>query len=131
MILLDTDICIEILRGNKKVISRREKENDTIAISFLTVGELYYGAYKSTYPEKNIVLVEKFVLSVDVLQSNRHIMKQFGELKARLIKAGTSLPDADIIIAATSLSKCKKLITGNTSHFNKIDELKLENWSKN
>lgn len=44
MILVDTDICIEILRKNEKVISSREKYNNDIGISFISVGELYYEA---------------------------------------------------------------------------------------
>lgn len=38
------------------------------------------------------------------------------------------LLDTDLLIAATSLSRCKKLITGNTRHFEKIDSLVIENW---
>jgi tRNA(fMet)-specific endonuclease VapC len=128
MILLDTDVCVEILRGNEEVIRRREKESDTITVSFLTVGELFYGAYKSGYQDNNIMLVEKFLLTVNILQSDYEIMKYFGELKAKLVKNGTALPDADVIIAATSLSKCRKLITGNTDHFKRFEELKIENW---
>jgi predicted nucleic acid-binding protein len=128
MILLDTDVCIELLRGNKYVIKKRENEGDTIGISFLTVGELFYGAFKSNKVEHNLIQVEKFLLSVKIVQSDYDIMKIFGEMKATLTKKNILLPDADILIAATSLSKCNKLITGNTDHFKRIDELKIENW---
>ena len=126
MILLDTDVCIEMLRGNKNVIQKREKEPDSIGISFLTVGELFYGAYKSTKVEHNLMQIEKFLLTVKIVQSDYDIMKLFGELKSKLFK--NNLPDADIIIAATSISKSRKLITGNIDHFKRIDELKIENW---
>lgn len=128
MILLDTDVCIAILRGNNNVIQKRKKENDHIAISFLTVGELFYGAYKSTGVENNLIQIEKFLLTIKIIQSDYEIMRIFGELKSKLVQKNLILPDADIIIAATSLSKCKKLITGNIDHFKRIDELKIENW---
>lgn len=126
MILMDTDICIELLRGNSHVLAMLEKENDSVAVSFVTVGELYYGVYRSNRLEQNKALVERFLLTTPVIQSDFEIMKNFGELKASL--SGNPLPDADILIAATSLCRCKKLISGNTSHFGRIDNLILENW---
>ncbi len=56
------------------------------------------------------------------------IQKKFGEIKAKLGSAGNILADADIFIAATTLTKCTMLITGNLTHFRRIEELKLENW---
>ena len=67
MIILDTDVCIEILRGNKNVFEKRKAVNEKIAISFMTVGELFYGAEKSKYRSKNITLVDEFILSIDVM----------------------------------------------------------------
>ena len=39
-----------------------------------------------------------------------------------------TIPDADLFIASTTLEKAGKLITGNTEHFQRIQELKIENW---
>ena len=128
MILIDTDICIELLRGNKKVIEKRKEENDTIALSFMTVSELYYGAYKSNKPSHNTSLVEEFILTVNVIQSSLRISKRFGDLKSKLQREGILIEDADIFVAATCLETCEKLITGNIKHYNRIDELKIENW---
>ncbi len=128
MILLDTDTCIEVLRGNQRVIDRRIRVDDTVAISFMTVGELYYGAEKSNNRHTNLILVDEFVLSVDVIQSDLDILKKFGEIKAELQVGGLSLPDADCFIAATCLYKCERLVTGNTKHFNRIENLTVENW---
>jgi len=128
MILLDTDTCIEILRGNQSVINKRIATGERTAISFMTVGELYYGAEKSISSDKNKRLVAEFVLSVDVIDTDNPIMQKFGEIKAQLALKSTPLADADILIAATSLICCKKLITGNIRHFEKIDELVIENW---
>ena len=128
MILLDTDICIELLKGNQGVVDRRRNTRDNVSISFITVGELFYGAEKSRNKEKNHILVEEFLLSIPVIHSTNGIMNKFGELKADVEKAGNPLPDADILIAATSLKCCTKLITGNTKHFERFDELNIENW---
>ncbi len=128
MILLDTDICIELLRGNFNVIERRQGYDDTVAISFMTVAELFYGAEKSNNLSKNSNLIAEFLLTVEIIHSDLEILIKFGKLKALLGKAGNILADADIFIAATAIVKCNMLITGNVNHFKRIEELKIENW---
>ena len=128
MILLDTDICIEILRGNKKVIQKLKQESDDISISFMSVAELYYGAEKSDYSDDNTMLIESFLLSLTIINSDLEILKRFGQLKGTLYKSNKLLSDADLFIAATTLVRCNKLVTGNTKHFSRIDDLMVENW---
>jgi tRNA(fMet)-specific endonuclease VapC len=128
MILFDTDTCIEILRGNKRVLERKEGYRGEIAIGFMTAGELFYGAETSAQPVENRVLVEKFMLSLAIIHTDIPILKRFGEIKAGLKRSGKLLPDADILIAATALERTEALITGNTGHFDRIPGLKLENW---
>jgi len=129
MILLDTDICIELLRGNSNVIEKRLNNSDDIAISFMTIAELFYGAENSTKKNKNISLINDFLLTVNIIHTDVQILRKFGEIKSQLFKENQLLPDADILIAAAALEKCTKLITGNIKHFKRIEELKIENWS--
>jgi len=128
MILFDTDVCIEFLRGNQHVIEKRKNYAGDVAISFFSVAELFYGVEKSSNPVKNKVLVEEFLISIYILNSDIDILHKFAEIKSRLEKSGERLSDADIFIAATSLSKCEKLISGNGKHFSRIDNLMVENW---
>jgi len=128
LILLDTDICVELLRGNQRILDTRKQSADSVGISFMTVGELYYGAAKSGNSIKNTALVEEFFLSVQIIDASAAVMKKFGFLKAELTKQGNVLSDADILIAASSLIFCDKLITGNTAHFSRFEQLKIENW---
>jgi len=128
MILLDTDICIEILRKNEKVIKCRENTDEEISISFVTVGELYYGAEKSAYVNENKKIIEEFLLTINIINSDFEIMMKFGELKASLKKENIQLPDADLLIAATTLTKTEKLVTRNTKHFERIKGLVIEKW---
>ena len=128
MILLDTDVCIEILRGNQLVIEKRSACDERVAICFMTVGELFYGAESSKYKHKNLSLVDEFILSIDIINTDFEILRKFGELKANLYEKTIILPDADILITATALAKCTKLITGKVKHFNRFDHLVIENW---
>ncbi len=128
MILLDTDICIELLRGNTKVIDKRKGYDEKVAISFMSVAGLFYGAEKSDNAGENSRLIEEFLLTIEIIHSDLEILRKFGELKAILGSAGNILADADIFIAATTLAKCNMLITGNVNHFKRIEELRIENW---
>ena len=129
MILLDTDVCIELLRGDRSIIARRERESDDVAVSFMTVGELFYGAARSLRPEPNRDVVETFLVTVACLDSDGEIMRRFGQEKARLAASGEALPDADILIAATALRHNARLVSGNLKHFSRFPGLTSESWT--
>ncbi len=128
MILLDTDICVEILKGNKKILQRRADYDGPIGICFMTIAELYYGAEKSRDPTRNYETIEKLVLTLEIVQSDLGILRRFGAIKAQLQRDGTSLADAAVLIAAATLERAERLITGNKKHFERIPGLSLEDW---
>ena len=43
MILLDTNVCVGFLRGNANVIAAYKRNAGNVAISAMTVGELFFG----------------------------------------------------------------------------------------
>lgn len=128
MILFDTDVCVEILRGNQKIAKKRMAYPGEISISFITVAELFYGAENSNHSEENKIAVENFIMTLGIIQSDILIMKRFGEIKSNLYKKNMMLPDADILVAATALEKSDAIVTGNVKHFERISGLKIENW---
>lgn len=128
MRILDTDVCVEILRGNREVISRRSVVADSIAITWVSAAELYYGAAKSKAPEKNRVLVSDFLTTVEALELDLGAVQRFGGLKADLERRGSRLADADLSIASVALSRGAILVTGNRAHYARIPDLQLEDW---
>lgn len=129
MILLDTNICIRILRGDKTVLPHYLQHAGNVAVSFMTVAELYYGVEKSSSPKKNRVLVESFLSVMPVVQSSDGILRRFGQLKAEISTSGRMLEDADILIAATALEMNAPLATGNVKHMSRFKELVLQTWA--
>jgi len=85
---------------------------------------------RSKEPAKNTDLVEKLLLSLEIIQTDIGILRRFGSMKATLIIEGIPIPDADILIASATLEKAEKLVTGNRKHFERILGLGLEDWSK-
>jgi tRNA(fMet)-specific endonuclease VapC len=126
--ILDTDVCIEILRGNVRVIERRRRTPDAVATTWITACELAYGAAKSRAPETNQALVVAFLATLPILELDWAAAERFGRLKADLERAGTLLADADLLIAAIALARGAGLVTGNRRHYERIPELSIEDW---
>ena len=128
MKLLDTDTCIGLLKGADAVVSSWRACVDQCALPLMVIGELYYGAFKSTVREKELVRVGRFVDIFPEIKPSRRSMRRFGEIKATLEQKGTRLPDADIIIASIAIDEGLALVTGNVRHYSRIEGLVIENW---
>jgi tRNA(fMet)-specific endonuclease VapC len=103
---------------------------DQIAISTITVGELYFGAYNSAKVAENLTRAETFVKQLAVLPLNDAALKTFGQIKADLRKQGQVVADFDLLIASTALAEARILVTNNTRHYARIPGIQLENWIK-
>ncbi|RKX73898.1 MAG: VapC toxin family PIN domain ribonuclease [Spirochaetes bacterium] len=127
--LIDTDIIIYSLKNDENVKQKfRENQNIPKSISVIIYGELVYGAKKSKHIEKNLAVVYRIAELFPVLDIDRSIMDVFGEIKSNLERKGNIIQDMDILIAATALSHNLILVTNNVKHFEKIKDLKIENW---
>lgn len=128
--LLDTDICIYWLKGVPAVLERVKTVGvSQIAISTITVAELYFGAYNSAKIEENLARAEDFARQISIAPLDDLVLKAFGRIKADLRKQGQPLADFDLLIAGTVLANEFVLVTNNTQHYERIANLKLENWS--
>ena len=128
MKILDTDVSIEILRGNERVIEARRSSLDQVATTWITACELAYGAAKSRAPDKNQSLVSEFLATLPVLGLDEASAECFGRKKASLERAGKCLADADLMIAAIALTRGASLVTGNRRHYERIEALRIEDW---
>ena len=128
MKVLDTDVCIEILRGNQHVIECRRGILDRVVTTWITAAELCYGAAKSMAPSHNLTLVQELLASMPVLDMTMSAAEWFGRLKAELMRQGRMLADADLLIAGITLAHGGTLVTGNLRHYERIRELGLEDW---
>jgi tRNA(fMet)-specific endonuclease VapC len=128
--LLDTDICVYWLKANDCIEQTAISVGlINISISFMTLSELYYGAYKSQYVKENLAAIELLAAKLSIVESDDEICACFGNLKALLEKQGMIIDDADLFIAACALTTGATLVTNNTRHFKRIEGLQLQNWS--
>ncbi|MCG3197245.1 MAG: Ribonuclease VapC2 [bacterium] len=131
MFLIDTDILVFILRGNRSVLATlKEKEPFPKAISMISYGELLHGAEKSENPRQNTANVRQLIEVFPVIGITRGVMETYASLKADLSRKGQVLDDFDLIIAASALMLDYCLVTNNVKRFGRIPDLRLENWAR-
>jgi len=124
--LLDTDTCIALLKKKPSVIQHlRDVGVHNCKISDVTIAELYFGAVKSG-SEKHFNEVNQ-ISSLFESYSILYLLK-YAEIRWELEKKGLKIGDMDMFIAATALEEDLIIVTGNTDHFSRIEELKIENW---
>jgi predicted nucleic acid-binding protein len=123
MILCDTNIVVEIFMGNKEIIELVETVGlDNVAISSITVMELYYGVLN----KRELNKIKKNLKSIQVVNIDHDISKMSIKLTEQYSKShGLQIPDA--IIAATAIVWGVKIYTLNLKDFKYIEGLKLMN----
>jgi len=131
MYLLDTDTIIFNLKGSLAVRKNLLLHiNDPIKVSVITLMELYYGAYKSQKVTGNLAKIKTIEQSLEIIPVRIESVEIFGMLKSKLEKSASRLDDFDLIIAACALAHNLTLVTNNEKHFQRIEGLKLTNWTR-
>jgi tRNA(fMet)-specific endonuclease VapC len=126
--LLDTNICVHFLRGKFELINKfREIGIENCAISEITFAELVFGAENSSNPEKNLELIEAFTNRLIILPIFNAI-PLYAKEKARLRTKGKMISDFDLLIGCTAIEKGMMLVTENQKEFERITNIKIENW---
>ena len=125
MKVFDTDVVIDFLRGDKETEEFIQEFDEEIAITSITLAELYHGAEKSTKTEKHLKDVEELAQYVKVLYTTTKSSHIFGKKRAELERQGNKVDDMDLLIASIILAENLEIVTSNTSHFNKIKELEV------
>jgi tRNA(fMet)-specific endonuclease VapC len=130
-LLLDTNVCIDVLRGRPEVVARlREHPPGNLYVSVITVFELIQGAGRAPEQFREIVRrkVNTFLSPIVQVEFDGHCGTLAGEINAALLNAGTPVGVMDVFIAATALRKDVPLVTNNGRDFCKIAGLKVIDW---
>ena len=125
--LLDSNALIALLKGHEGFLKRlREYQPQDFGIPAVVVHELYYGAYKGLRTAENLARVAG--LQFEVVDFDREDARAAGELRARLAAAGTPIGPYDVLIAGQALARTLTLVTHNTSEFQRVLGLRIEDW---
>ncbi len=128
MYLIDTDIIIEYLRGNKIVVKRLiDLLNKRLFITTISIAELFYGIYQSSKVKENHEKFRDFLSNVEILTIEFENCKTFGKIKSKLKKEGNLIDNLDLFIACICLDNNLTLVTNNEKHFRRLKDLKIMN----
>lgn len=124
--LVDTDWIIDHLCGIGPVTEKlRELEPEGLAISVISLAELYEGAHYSRDPTQSKASLTKFVAGVVVVPIDEEICNLFGKERGRLRKLGRTIGDCDLFIACTAICNDLTLCSNNRRHFEMVEGIKL------
>ena len=127
--LLDTNICIYVIKRRPELVLDRFNENAAyLAISSITLAELLHGAEKSSQPQRTLAVVEDFCSRLDVLDYGAKAAQHYGQIRASLEQRGTPIGVNDLHIAAHARSEGLTLVSNNLREFERVDGLLYENW---
>ena len=128
--MLDTNICIYIIKNKPKSVKERFREFEIgeLCISTITVSELMYGAYKSEQMQRNLKAIESFLIPFEIVDYDYIASMEYGKIRANLEKKGQVIGNMDMQIAGHALALDLVLVTNNIREFERVEGLGLDNW---
>lgn len=130
--MLDTNVCIDILRGKSQTLLNCLEchDPDELAISAIVFSELQVGVSKSANPAKNLEAVTDFCTPISILPFDSYASEQYGRVRSHLERIDTPIGPLDTLIAAHALAVDAVLVTSNEREFRRVPDLRVENWLK-
>jgi tRNA(fMet)-specific endonuclease VapC len=129
--LLDTNIVIYVIKRRPiEVLAMFNQHAGRMALSAITLAELYHGAEKSQHVAQNLSVIEDFVSRLEVLPYTAQAAQHFGSIRGALEKLGQPIGVNDLHIAAQARSAGLVVVTNNVAEFARVPGLLLENWTQ-
>lgn len=127
--LLDTDICIAIMRGRPgQARERLVTCRDPVVISPIVLFELIVGVEKSADPAFEAARLKTFLTHFTVITFDSSDALSAARVRARLERRGQRIGAYDTLLAGQALARSLILVTGNRGEFGRVDGLVVESW---
>jgi tRNA(fMet)-specific endonuclease VapC len=127
MHVVDTDVCVDALRGQPRAVDELavlEREGP-LTVAAVTAHELWQGAFGSDDPKRSVASVARFLSAFAILPYDEGTARLGGQLAASLGAEGRPIGDLDTMIAATALVQGATLVTRNARHFRRVKDLRI------
>ncbi|MCW8927155.1 MAG: PIN domain-containing protein [Xanthomonadales bacterium] len=130
MYMLDTNICIYVLKHRSQRLRHKFKVSKELCISSVTYAELCFGVENGAASKRKgrWQQLNHFtrLLRIEPLDwdSGRH----YGHLRAWLKGRGEPIGNNDLFIASHALALGAVLVTNNEREFKRVPDLVVENW---
>ena len=133
--LLDTDTVIYYMKERPAVVGRLEATPTADHfLSLITLGELFFGIFRSAQVQRNLRGYRRFFTRVKLLPFTPAVAERFGVVKADLARRGEMVADYDLWIAVHALVHGATVVTNNERDFGRriagfavreLDEVKI------
>jgi len=132
MHLLDTNLCIEVLRHHPLAIKKKLQAVKQVGVSVMVYGELRYGIAMSHVKVQATrqTQLEQFLTLVEVYPWDERAAEHYATIRAYLHKKGILIGNMDLLIAAHARSLNATLVTNNRREFARVPDLTIEDWSR-
>lgn len=125
-ILCDTDVVSYVFNNHTQAqFFLPYFKNKTLALSFMSVAQLFYGAYHADWGISRLSKLENHLKNYVVLPYDYNVCLKWAEIRKGLENDGKSIEQGDCWIAASALKYDCALATNNSRHFIYINELPL------
>lgn len=128
--LLDTNVCIEILRGRNLALKMRlaTKSLNELVLCSIVWAELQCGARLAQNPLQELAKLQDAFGHWPRLPFDDSAAEGYGEIRAHLQRAGSLIGANDLLIAAMAQANGLILVTHNTGEFTRVPNLPVEDW---
>jgi tRNA(fMet)-specific endonuclease VapC len=127
--LLDTNVLIHAVRGRPPAVRAhvQQQSPDDLAISSITVAELWYGTGKSANPAARRAAWESVLAPFQVIAFDRSAAEHHARIRHVLRRA--PIGERDLLIASIALAHDLTLVTHNAEEFSRVPLLRVEDWA--
>lgn len=124
--LVDSDLITSGLNGVSVAVDLLDRlADDGLAVSTVSIGEIFEGAYGAPEPDTHLASARRFLSGFRVLAVSLPVAETFARIRFMLRRQGNTIPDLDLLIAATAVTHELTLVTRNHRHFARLPELRL------
>ena len=130
---LDTNACISYLNNPQSPVRYQLERLNRNAVFVCSVvkAELCFGVRYSQRPKRNRKKLELFLKHLGSFPFDDAAAIHYGEIRAKLSRAGKLIGPHDLQIAAIALTQEATLVTHNTKEFSRVEGLIIEDWEAN
>lgn len=129
MYLLDSDTCIDVLRGQDRVTERLSQvDPGNIYLSAITTFELMHGAVKSSNPTLSLERLHRFFVQVNELAFDHEAAEAAAHIQKNLLARRSPIGPYDLLIAGHASSRGLILVTSNAREFQRVQGLTIQSW---
>jgi tRNA(fMet)-specific endonuclease VapC len=127
--LLDTNVLIHAVRGRPPAVRARlqQQSPEDVAVSSVTVAELWYGAEKSADAERKREAWATVLAPFQVVAFDRGAAEHHARIRHLLRRR--PIGERDLLIASIALAYDLTVVTHNAAEFSRVPRLRVEDWT--